>query len=275
MPFRLAVAQVSVTGDPRRNGEATREAVREAAAAGARLVQLPEGLLSGYALNPVTDWAEVDWDLVRRELDEIAALAADLGVWVVLGSAHPLTPPRWPHNSLYVISDQGEVVTRYDKRIVSHTEKTRFYTAGSDPVTFEVDGITFGCVICVEVNFPELFADYAGRGVDCILLSAYPVDATFAVKAQAHAGLHCTWVALSTPSDTAGFIASAVYSPAGTVLGTVADVRGLVVVDLDPDDPGLEVALTKARPWRAAVRADPTWSCGAPDDPRSTDRSTR
>jgi hypothetical protein len=31
----------------------------------------------------------------------------------VLGSAHPLTPPHRPHNSLYVISDQGHVVNRY------------------------------------------------------------------------------------------------------------------------------------------------------------------
>jgi predicted amidohydrolase len=45
---------------------------------------------------------------------------------VVLGSAHPLTPPHRPHNSLYVISDKGQLVDRYDKRFCSNTEITRF-----------------------------------------------------------------------------------------------------------------------------------------------------
>ena len=274
-PFRLAIAQLPVTGDPRRNGDAVRDAMREASSRGARLLQLPEGLLSGYALNPVQDWAEVDWDLVRDELDAVARLAGELGLWVVLGSAHPLTPPRWPHNSLYVVSDRGEVVTRYDKRLVSHTEVTRFYTAGSDPVTFEVDGFRFGCVICVEINFPELFIEYAALDVDCVLVSAYPVDGIFAVKARAYAALHCSWVTLATPSDTASFIASSAFAPNGDVLGEVSGPEGLLVVELDRSAPELEMALTKARPWRAAVRADPAYRCGAPDDPRSVDRTCR
>ena len=76
-----------------------------AASGGARLIQFPEGMLSGYAQNPIQDWNEVDWHVVRDELKQVMALAAELSLWVVLGSAHPLTPPHLPHNSLYVISD--------------------------------------------------------------------------------------------------------------------------------------------------------------------------
>ena len=99
--------------------------MREAATAGARLVQFPEGMLSGYAVEQVQDWAEVDWPGVRQELEAVAALARELSLWVVLGSAHPLTSPHRPHNSLYVISDEGLLVDRYDKRLCSHTEITR------------------------------------------------------------------------------------------------------------------------------------------------------
>ncbi|MDO9456473.1 carbon-nitrogen hydrolase family protein [Nocardioides sp.] len=272
--MRIAIAQLPVTGDARRNGAAVRRAMRAAAEQDVRLLQLPEGLLSGYALNPVEDWAEVDWDVVRAELEEVVALAGELRLWVVLGSAHPLTPPRWPHNSLYVISDEGRLVDRYDKRFVSHTEVTRFYTAGSEPVVLDVDGFRFGCAICIEVNFPEVFVEYAGLGVDCVLLSAYPVDATFAVKARAHAAIHCTWVALATPSDTASFIASALYAPNGDVVDEVEGAEGLLVADLDRSAPELDVALTKAKPWRAMVSADPAYRSGAPDDPRSVDRTT-
>ncbi|MCU1503823.1 MAG: hypothetical protein JWM12_3177, partial [Ilumatobacteraceae bacterium] len=98
-----------------------------------------------------------------------------------------------PHNSLYVISDQGRIV-RYDKRFCSNTEITQFYSPGFEPVVFDVDGYRFGCSICIEVNFPQLFAEYERLGVDCVLLSAWPVDAIFLTKARAHAAINCYWL---------------------------------------------------------------------------------
>jgi predicted amidohydrolase len=47
----------------------------------------------------------------------VAELAAAVGVWVVLGSANPLTPPYRPHNSLYVISDRDEIVEHVGEAI--------------------------------------------------------------------------------------------------------------------------------------------------------------
>jgi predicted amidohydrolase len=256
-PFRIAIAQLPITGDAHKNGDAVRLAMREAAKGKARLIQFPEGMLSGYAKNPIMDWAEVDWQVVRQELESVMALAAKLKIWVVLGSAHPLTPPNWPHNSLYVISDEGKLVTRYDKRIVSHTEVTRFYTPGYEPVVFEVDGFRFGCVICVEINFPKLFIEYGGLGIDCLLFSSYPVDAIFDTKARAYAAIHNYWVSLATPTETALFIKSGLIGPDGEVLNQIEQDRGVVFAELDRDAPELDMALNKARPWRASIDADP------------------
>jgi predicted amidohydrolase len=72
-----------------------------------------------------------------------------------------------------VISDAGKLVDRYDKRKCSHTEVTRYYTPGFEPVVFEVDGFRFGMAICIEINL-YLFAEYDRLGVDCLLVSAYP-----------------------------------------------------------------------------------------------------
>lgn len=180
--FRLAVAQPAITADARTNGHEVRQLMRDAAAAGARLIQFPEGMLCGYAKEQISTWEDVDWPAVVEELQHIQTLARDLRIWVVLGSAHPRAAPRRPFNSLYVISDSGDIVGRYDKRYCSHTEITHFYSAGSQPLTFEVDGVLFGCAICIEINFPELFAEYERLGVDCVLLSAYPVDQIFETK---------------------------------------------------------------------------------------------
>ncbi|MEU2421182.1 hypothetical protein ABZ619_09090 [Streptomyces sp. NPDC007851] len=51
------------------------------------------------------------------------------------------------------------------------------------------------------INFPE-FQEYAHLGVDCLLLSAYPVDSVFEVKARAHAAINNYWPAMATPAQT-------------------------------------------------------------------------
>jgi predicted amidohydrolase len=269
----VAVAQPTMTADARENGRTVRRMMREAADAGARLVQFPEGMLSGYAKAQVQDWADVDWPAVREELDAVAALAAELSLWVVLGSAHSLTAPHRPHNSVYVISDEGRLVDRYDKRICSHTEITRFYTPGFEPVVFDVDGFRFGLAVCIEVNFPDLFSEYERLGVDCLLLSAYPVDSIFDTKAQAYAAINSYWVAVSVPAQCADLFSSSLIAPDGQRLALVEGKDGLVVGLLDRDDRSLDVALNLARPWRAVARAGEIYEERRVTDARSRVRT--
>ncbi|WP_309569701.1 carbon-nitrogen hydrolase family protein [Deinococcus sp.] len=273
--LRLATAQLPISGDARVNGRNVQAAMREAATQRARVIHFPEGMLSGYAKNPIQDWAEVNWDAVREELEAIMALAAELKLWVVLGSAHPLTPPHWPHNSVYVISDRGQIVTRYDKRVCSHTEVTRFYTPGHAPTVFDVDGWRFGVVICIEINFPALFMEYDSLGVDAVLLSTYPVDSIFLVKARAHAAIHTIWISVSSVTETDHLFRSGLIDPRGEIVAEVPGVQGVVVHALDRRAPELDIALTKARPWRASVQTDPRCDTAGLDDPRSTERTGR
>jgi predicted amidohydrolase len=272
-PLRLAIAQLPISGDARKNSSEVRQAMREAANGGARLIQFPEAILTGYPKHPIMDWAEVDWELVHQELESIMQLAGELKIWVVLGSSHPLTPPHWPHNSLYVISDEGRLVTRYDKRIVSYTEVTKYYTPGYESVVFEVDGYRFGCVICVEINFPQLFIEYGQLGIDCLLFSAYPVDAIFDTKARAYAAIHNYWVSLSVPTETSSFIKSALIGPDGENLNEIEEEQGVIFGELDRNDPRFDIALNKAKPWRASVTTDPRYQTRQLNDPRSIDRT--
>jgi predicted amidohydrolase len=272
-PFSIAIAQMPITGDARINGNKVRELMREAATGGARLIQFPEGALSGYAKNPIQDWAEVDWQIVREELEAVMVLAAELKIWVVLGSAHPLTPPHWPHNSLYIISDEGQIINRYDKRICSMTEVMRFYTPGYEPIVFDVDGFRFGCVICVEINFPHLFMEYDQLGVDCLLLSAYPVDEIFYIKARAHAAIHNYWLGLSVPSECRDLMMSGLIGPDGLPVTHMKTEEGLVIASMDKNAPELDIALNKARPWRSNINTNEKYKTRHLNDPRSTNRT--
>ncbi|MFE9653233.1 carbon-nitrogen hydrolase family protein [Micromonospora sp. NPDC006431] len=275
----IAAAQPLVTRDPVENGAVVRALMREAHERGARLVQFPEGALTGYigqAKRHFAGW-NIDWAPVRAQLDETAALAGELDLWVVLGGNHRLTGPHRPHNSLYVISNRGEIVDRYDKRYLSHTEVTGYYSPGFEPVVVDVSGFRFGLALCIEINFAEVFLDYLHRGVDCVLFSSFSQDPVFGVIAQGYAAANCQWFSVSVPAQCSPAMPSGVIGPHGAWLGRcTSDGRsGLVCVDLDRQAPELKVALHAARPWRATARAGTIYEQRRVEDLRSSDRTAR
>jgi predicted amidohydrolase len=140
MTITIATVQSHISADTRLNGRDIRRLMAEARTAGARLVHFPEGALPGYVNSEIKDWTAVDWAALRDEIEATAACASELGIWVVFGSNHPQEHPAWPNNSLHVISDQGSLVGRYDKRLISYTEATSWYAPGTTPFVFQRPG---------------------------------------------------------------------------------------------------------------------------------------
>jgi predicted amidohydrolase len=132
---RIAVVQSRIDADIATNGTHIRAMLDRAAAAGASLALFPEGALSGYAKAQVKDWDALDWTTLAAEQALIRRHAEELGVIAVIGSATPVTGRR-PHNSLHVLPTD----IRYDKRLLSYSEITDWYTPGFEPVTFTQDG---------------------------------------------------------------------------------------------------------------------------------------
>ncbi|MFF2142155.1 carbon-nitrogen hydrolase family protein [Kitasatospora sp. NPDC058190] len=290
----MAVAQSTVPEDPteqralRAAGQEIRALMVKAAGVGARLVQFPEGALvypskhvmaAGPAGSLVpADWSRAAWNVLREEADSIAALAGKLGLWTVFGSIHPLTPPNRPHNSLYVISDCGCLVARYDKRFLSDTEVSFLYSPGQQPLVFEVDGIRFGNALCIEANFPEVFAEYERMDVDCVLLSVMVDDAPRARIAQAYGTIYSYWLGYSVPAQFSTTVPAGIVGPGGRWLARCpADGNPALAVadiDLDSQDRDIETAIRYARPWRRIARAGLYDQRIPADDPRSDARTT-
>lgn len=277
--LRIAIAQTEVAFDARVNGPRIRAQMRQAAAAGARLIQFTEGAMSGYPSGPgkqaLAGW-DIDWSALRAELEETAALAADLSLWTVIGAAHRLTPPHLPHNSLYVISDRGEIAGRYDKRLLSYSEVTQWYAPGAGPLVFEVDGFRLACLLCIEIQFPELFVECAQLGVDLVLLSTFSRDPMFAIQAQGHAACGTFWLGFAVPAQCSDAAPAGVVGPDGRWIAQApADGQpSLVIADLDRTAETLHVALKQARPWRARARSGELHQAARVQDARSlaTDR---
>lgn len=287
--LRLAVAQNTVPSDPydpyglEAAGAGIRRLMAEAAAAGARLVQFPEGSIvypdkhvvssTGPDTLGEADWDRAAWDVIGEQAEAIAAYAGRLGIWTTFGAPHRLTAPNRPLNGYYVVSDEGRLVDRYDKRFLSHTEISLLFTPGSRPLVFEVDGFRFGTALCIEVQFPELFAEYERLDVDAVLLSTDGVAASPATIVQAYGAVYNYWLGFSVAAQNSTVAASGIIAPGGAWLVHCAgDGRpGIAVADLEREstDPRIEVALQHARPWRRKARAGLYDGRCADGDPRS------
>ncbi len=266
----LATAAIPVGPDLGRNGKAILAAMRQAKAGGAQLVHFSEGVASGYAKSEISGWEGYPWEELRKVLLEIGAQARRLSLWAVVGAAHRLTSPNLPHNSLYVFGPDGRLAGRYDKRFCSNSEIKGWYSPGSQPFLFSAGGLTFGCALCIELQFPEVFADYAAAGADCVLVSSYSGNPFFVTLARAHAELYGLWISLAEPGKGDGDVGATIIGPDGSLQAQTSS--GLVTAGLDPADPHWDIPLNKARPWRQKAREGGIYHGPWAQDPRSLDR---
>ncbi|MCO8270235.1 carbon-nitrogen hydrolase family protein [Actinoplanes sp. TRM 88003] len=215
--------------------------------------------------------ADPDAAALATELRAVADLARELRLWTVIGSLHPLTPPRRPHLSLYVIGDDGEVATRYDERMLSNTKVSHMYTPGSAPVTFTVDGVRYGCAMGMEAAYPEIFLEYERLDVDCVLFSTHgpgtPVNnGPFALQAQALAAANSYWVSYAGVAQDAPNAPSGLVTPDGDWLTRCPPEPSTTLVTADLVVP----VENHARQWRRTARSGLYDQYLAPDDPRAT-----
>lgn len=275
--MKIAAAQTAVSADISANAHRIRTAIQEAAAEGVRLISFCEGALSGYAKSQIAapdDWRTFAWEVQEAELRRISALCGELRIFAVVGAAHRLEVSARPHNSLYVLSDTGELLTRYDKRFLSNSELSGWYTPGTEPVLFEVDGYRFGCAICIESQFPEVFIEYERMNADIVLFASYGIPEHFQIALRAHAGLNCLWIAAATPAQEAPKGPAGIVGPDGKWVSLCEPFPqfSFVTTILDRDIPQYDIALRRARPWRAKARAGEIYREQMCDDIRSRNR---
>ncbi|MDX6283436.1 MAG: hypothetical protein QOH03_4507 [Kribbellaceae bacterium] len=256
--LRVAVAQSTVRVDPtdvdglRASAAEVRGLMKEAAHNGARLVHFTEGALcfpSKVIMSELgpdeigpSDWSKASWSVLSEELERIAELSGELGLWTVIPSVHRLPERARPHSSMYVVSDQGKIVARYDERMLSTTKVSWMYTAGDKPVTFEVDGYRFGLACGLDVLFAELFTEYDRLEVDGVLVSyaSTGIDDNkhVGVQARGHAVNNTYWISLAVPANPGAGLNAGISDPTGkwTTQGPADSIPGIAITDLHQAD---------------------------------------
>jgi predicted amidohydrolase len=287
--LKVATCQFSVEAGVAQNRDAILAQIAEAATRGARLAHFPESALSGYAGVDVPSSRDFDWAALHAGLEAVAAAATRHRMWVVVGSAHKLSGHAKPHNSMYVIADDGRIVDRYDKRFctgVAGPEPTLdllHYTPGNHTCVFDVDGVRCGVLICYDYRFPELFRELKRRGVELLLHSYH--NARKDRETFEHGNLWKDVVpAVMMAAAAQNYIwVSATNSTAQYSLWPSFFVRpdGLVAGRLNWHEPGVLVSEVRRDPeiwdapgvWRDRALEGCLYSGELIDDPRSQDRT--
>ena len=277
----IATAQSYISADVRENGREVRRLIELAKGEGADIVHFPEGAMSGYVRRQILDWNDVDWTILHEELNETAKLAGELGIWVVVGSNHQLNTPNRPHNSVYIISNEGKLHNRYDKQWCTESEITDWYAPGqasqSNTTVFEINGVRFAIALCVEIQFPEVFVEYAKHDVHCILYSSYAELAEvpmLATQAQAQAISNNMWFSFSLPAQVSAKLPSHMIAPSGEVLGNCEPKKsGIMTTHIDLEAPEWTFPMKKIRPWRAYIRQEDMYQEFQVQDERSNNRT--
>lgn len=239
--LRVGTCQFPVSGDVTANGEWIRRQMNEARALGADVVHFSEAALSGYAGSDWETLGDFPWTRQRDELEKILAAARELRVWVILGATHQLSAGNKPHNSLYVIDPSGTIVDRYDKRFCTSTD-LKHYSPGDHLVTFEINGVRCGLLICYDIRFPELYREYYKLGVRLMFHSFYNArqkEGSIHPKimpptAQGRAADNAMFISMNNSSAARSW-ESRFITPDGLIAGTlILDQPGVMVNGIDP-----------------------------------------
>jgi len=177
--FRVALVQMRSGRDVATNVRDATELIREAAAGGAAYVQTPE----------VTNIMELDRELLfaaaRPEADDPAlrkfeVLAAELGIWLHLGSMVVRVSDDRLANRSFLISPKGAIVARYDKIHMfdvdlangeSYRESAN-YKPGEVAVLARLPWGNLGLSICYDLRFPQLYRSLAQAGASFLAIPA-------------------------------------------------------------------------------------------------------
>jgi predicted amidohydrolase len=167
--LRVACRQIApVVGDLEGNRRLTREAVREAVAAGARLVVLPELCTSGYVFESAEEARSCAEPADGPSLQAWSEEAAR-GDAVVVGGFCEQGEDGLLYNSAAVVDGDG-VVGIYRKIHLWDREQLFFEPGRECAPVLDTRAGRIGVAVCYDFNFPEVARGLALAGADIVAL---------------------------------------------------------------------------------------------------------
>lgn len=252
---RAALIQLTASDDPGANLDMTRALVAEAAAQGASFVLTPE-VTNCVSASRTRQTEVLQGESQDQTLAGLRAQAADLGIWLLIGSLALKTGDAHGRfaNRSFLIAPDGAIAARYDKIHmfdvqVSETETYREsagYRPGSALALADTGFARIGLSICYDVRFAYLYRRLAQAGAQVLtvpsafspvtgaahwhsLLRARAIETGCYVLAPAQTGTHTA----SRGKVRRTYGHSVAVSPWGEVIVDAGTEPGIHFCDID------------------------------------------
>jgi predicted amidohydrolase len=265
--LKVACVQLTATSDVATNIALSTDAIRAAQGTGAAFITLPE------VVNLVQQRGNLAIEAASTEDNDPAlaayrALAAELGVWLLVGSlAIKLEDDDRLANRSYLLNGSGDIVAWYDKIHMFDVnlangrtfKESETYRPGDRAVVADTPWGLLGMTVCYDVRFPYLYRRLAHAGARMLAVpSAFnrrTGDAHWHVLMRSRAiETGCYIIAPAQCGDhddgrkTYGH--SLIVAPWGEVLADGGTEPGIVTAELDFD------AIDKARSMIPSLEHD-------------------
>ncbi|ESX28826.1 carbon-nitrogen hydrolase family protein [Mesorhizobium sp. LSJC264A00] len=257
---KFAAGNLRITHDKKRNLTRMLEMVEEAAAAGVRLLVLPEMALQGYAdfAFPYGDSNMTRWkQYYVREAEPIPGPSTEIlaqaarrhGMFIQFGLAERALHGHVLFNSTALVGPTG-LVGIY-RKIHAHGEYP-YFAPGEDHSTVDTPLGRLASIICYDLCFPELLRSYALQGADMFLMStAWPMSPSghdrsnddsgraMDLMAQSNAFCNHAWLLISNHCEKRAtplvnyYGGTQIVDPFGKVVAYLAEDEGLAIHEAD------------------------------------------
>lgn len=247
--FKAACIQNCAVPDVGTNLEVTRGLTREAAAAGADLVCLPEyfsGLeTKGSKVHPAA-FPEAEHPVIPAFAED----ARELGLWVLLGSLGVTAPDGRINNRGYLIDPAGQVTARYNKIHMFDVDlgegkvyrESATIAPGDRAVVAETPWGGLGLSICYDLRFAALYRALAKAGASILAVPAaftkltgeahwHVLNRARAIENGAFVIAPCQYGTLDGGAQCFGH--SLIVDPWGQVLADGGEDEGFIIADID------------------------------------------
>ena len=176
--MRIALIQMSVQADKRRNVEKALQKLREAKAGGAEIAVLPEMFCCPYGDGDAVFHANAEGSGGMAQ-QMLSRAARELSLYVVGGSIPEVENGKL-YNASFVYGPEGQLLARHRKAHLfdisveggQQYRESATFAPGDQITTFETKFGTMGLCICFDMRFEELSRCMALRGARVIFAPA-------------------------------------------------------------------------------------------------------
>jgi predicted amidohydrolase len=247
MKLDIALIQMRSGIDPAANIAAASAMIREAAAGGAKLVATPE---TTHLVQKDADQAFAVMKTPQDEpaIEAFAALAAELGIDLLIGSMAVRIAERKAANRSFLFGPDGHIKATYDKAHMFDVglgqgetyRESANYQAGDRLVLAEAAGARLGLSICYDLRFAYLYRRLAKSGAQILTAPAAFTRPT----GRAHWEVLLRARAIETGSFVIAPAQGGLHEDGRRTYGhsMIIGPWGEIVAQLDHDEPGILAA---------------------------------